>query len=958
MAANAAQLAQLAQLLTQTVAGNMEVMRAAEQQLRAAEVTPGFGLVLLELLRSGSVEPAARQAGAIYFKNYVKRQWCVEGAGGGISASDRQAIKQHILSLMLQAPKQVQVQLSAGLEEISISDYPAEWQSLLPEIVQHLKTSQDMSVLKGTMQTAHTVFLKFRAQARSEDLLREVKYTVEGFQATHLAVFTATCSRVLGGLPADQLVDHFELLLATIGAFFSLNVIDLPEFFEDHREEYFRGFLELLKFQHEAVAGKDQQGILEQVKGAICECLVLYADKYQEEFMPFLLPCVQDVWTLLVSLDQKEKNDQLVAKGIQFLSSTAATRWPQSPFEDPNVLSGICEKVVFPNVLLRDSDVELFEDNPLEYVRRDMEAADQDTRRRSSMDLVKAMGRLNEAKVTEILIGYVKALMEKATQAPAQQAERFKDACIFLCIAMAVREQTQREGVTATNQNVNVLDFFSSLVVPELTSEPLTQRPMLRASCLKFVTVFRNQLPREQVGQILPAICKHITAESAVVHTYAAICIEKLLKVKDKTPQGQMMPRYDPVSMKGSLLQMVQPILQTIAASKGIPMNEYLMRTVARIFAFLKQQGAEIGLATLGPLSAILVAMAANPSNPVFNHNLFEAVASIVKVCVPTQPDAVESALLPAFGQILERNVVDFLPYTFQIMGLLLDATPSVKPLYTELFARLLTPELWRSQANVPGLIRLLRAYFTKHAGFAELLRTHMQAILERFQFVLMNRKTEVAALDLLNAMYQYLPIDFYQQFLKTLMTVLLTRLQSSKSPKFKRDFVVSCSLCIHKNQAVIALFSEIQAGLLSNLLQNVWPPVLKMPLRTDERKVCVMALVKLFAIEELRQNQQLVGACSLGLIHLLGLASNSKPKLNGDEGSDEEPLENGAGQEYEVSFSKLQNTDLPGAAAGLAPDVPNLHTAAKALKPTLGPAVLQLASTTAELQPLAIFLQ
>ncbi|CAK9060214.1 unnamed protein product [Durusdinium trenchii] len=513
-------------------------MRSAEQQLRAAEVQPGFGLVLLELLRSGSVDTSARQAGAIYFKNYIKRQWCVEGAGGGISSSDRQAIKQHILSLMLQAPKQVQVQLSAGLEEISITDYPAEWQSLLPEMVQHLKTSQDMSILKGTMQTAHTVFLKFRAQARSEDLLREVKYTVTGFQETHLAVFTATCTRVLGGLPADQLVTHFELLLATIGAFFSLNVIDLPEFFEDHREEYFRGFLELLKFQHEAVAGQGQQGLLEQVKGAICECFVLYAEKYQEEFMPFLLPCVKEVWTLLVGLDQQEKNDQLVAKGIHFLSSTAATQWPQSPFEDPNVLSGICEKVVFPNVLLRDSDVELFEENPLEYVRRDMEAADQETRRRSSMDLVKAMGKVNEAKVTEILIGYVKALMEKASQAAAGQAERYKDACIFLCIAMAVREQTHREGVTATNQNVNVLDFFSSLVVPELTSEPLAQRPVLRASCLKFVTVFRNQLPREQISQLLPAICKHITAESAVVHTYAAICIEKLLRVKDKTPQA------------------------------------------------------------------------------------------------------------------------------------------------------------------------------------------------------------------------------------------------------------------------------------------------------------------------------------------------------------------------------------------------------------------------------------
>ena len=36
------------------------------------------------------------------------------------------------------------VQLSAGLEEISITDYPAEWQSLLPEMVQHLKTNQEL----------------------------------------------------------------------------------------------------------------------------------------------------------------------------------------------------------------------------------------------------------------------------------------------------------------------------------------------------------------------------------------------------------------------------------------------------------------------------------------------------------------------------------------------------------------------------------------------------------------------------------------------------------------------------------------------------------------------------------------------------------------------------------------------------------------------------------------------
>lgn len=42
-----------------------------------------------------------------------------------------QAVKQHLLMLMLQAPKQVQVQLAAGLEDVCLSSAPM---SALPRI--------------------------------------------------------------------------------------------------------------------------------------------------------------------------------------------------------------------------------------------------------------------------------------------------------------------------------------------------------------------------------------------------------------------------------------------------------------------------------------------------------------------------------------------------------------------------------------------------------------------------------------------------------------------------------------------------------------------------------------------------------------------------------------------------------------------------------------------------------
>ena len=42
---------------------------------------------------------------------------------------------------------------------------------------------------------------------------------------------------------------------------------------------------------------------------------------------------------------------------------------------------------------LRESDVELFEDNAEEYIRRDLEGSDVDTRRRAACDLVKGLSR-------------------------------------------------------------------------------------------------------------------------------------------------------------------------------------------------------------------------------------------------------------------------------------------------------------------------------------------------------------------------------------------------------------------------------------------------------------------------------------------------------------------------------------------------------------------------------------
>lgn len=98
---------------------------------------------------------------------------------------------------------------------------------------------------------------------------------------------------------------------------------------------------------------EEEAGVLEQLKSQVCDNIALYAQKYDEEFQPYLPQFVTDVWSLLVSTGLQPKYDLLVSNALQFLSSVADRAHYRNLFEDDNVLNGICEKVIIPNMEFR-----------------------------------------------------------------------------------------------------------------------------------------------------------------------------------------------------------------------------------------------------------------------------------------------------------------------------------------------------------------------------------------------------------------------------------------------------------------------------------------------------------------------------------------------------------------------------------------------------------------------------
>lgn len=670
-----ANMATMANYLKQTLDPTLSQRKAAEKFLESVETNKNYPILLLSVVDKADVEEVARLAGAITFKNYVKRNWPMtdDSQPNHVHPEDRERVKQLIVSLMLKSPANIQRQLSDAVSIIGKSDFPDRWPKLLDEMIQYFVTG-DFHVINGVLQTANSLFQRYRYEFKSQKLWAEIKYVLDTFAKplTDLFVATMDLASSHGDNPtALQVIFSSLVLIADI--FYSLNYQDLPEFFEDNMKLWFERFHTLLSVQNASLVSNSEEeaGVLEDLKGRICDNISLYAEKYDEEFAALLPTFVKAVWELLTSTGSQLKYDTLVSNALRFLSTVANKPQYKGLFEDPSIFGSMCEKVIMPNMEFRQADEELFEDNPEEYVRRDIEGSDVDTRRRAACDLVRSLSRHFEQKITESFSSYINVLLQQYNS-DNKTFWKSKDIAIYLVTSMAVKASTAKHGTTQTSALVNIPDYFVNFILPELTNVDPTHLLVIKADAIKFHMVFRNQLPREMHLQALPLLVQHLTNPNFIVHTYAAAAIEKMFTLRVPGTETTLITQQD-----------VQPVLEVLLKNLFAVMelpcsleNEYVMKTVMRTFSLSKDLIIPY-LGTLLPaLTSRLMAVSKNPSKPHFNHYLFETLCLSVKIVCKNDKTAVtnfENMFFPVFQELLAQDVQEFVPYVFQLLSMMLE---------------------------------------------------------------------------------------------------------------------------------------------------------------------------------------------------------------------------------------------------------------------------------------------
>lgn len=827
---------------------------AAEAKIRNEEQKPAFSLLLLQITASTDFSYNTRLASALFFKNFIKRNWTDVEGNYKLSLEDVTAIKSEIIGLMISVPAGIQTQLGEAVSIIADSDFWERWDTLVDDLVSRLNTD-DLVVQTGVLQVAHSIFGRWRPLFRSDELYTEINHVLSKFAQPFLQLWQRL-DGFIDGYKDDQdaLKKAFVVLDLVLLLFYDLSCQDLSPVFEDNMAGIAGLLLKYLVYDNPKLQtdDEDEAGPLENTKANIFEALTLYVGKYYDDFGKHVSDFVQNSWTLLTTVGPQPKNDILVSKALQFLTSISRHSEQAQIFNDSNVQTQIIENVIIPNITLRDSDVETFEDEPIEFIRRDLEGSDSETRRRAATDFLRELSDQFESSITSIAMSYVdKCLQDYASD--TEEKWRSKDTAINLYYGIAMKgAATTSHGVTKVNSHVNIGEFFGNNLYGDL-EKPDTQ-PLLKVDAIKFLYVFRSLITQEQWQQVMSLLVNHLGHSNYCVYTYASVAVERVLAFTDANGQ----PIIDPASiapLAKDIIEHLFGLIERNPAPEKVQENEFVMRCIMRVLITLKENIASLAGSVLVHLVGITEIIARNPSNPKFYYYHFESLGALIRFSLPTQVATLSQALMTPFFAILQNNVEEFMPYVFQLIAALLEKEPTkpLPPQFLSLVAPVLAPQLWEQRGNVPALIRLLSALVPRAADALQ-QNDQVNNVLGIFQKLVSSKAYEGYGFDLLETVVTTFPAAALEKYWIDILNIMLTRLQKTQSPGFVIRFVRFYHFVSSRDDKglgpdfFIAATDRVQNDVFRGLYTSIILPKTQELVRPVDRKIAAVSLTKTLA--------------------------------------------------------------------------------------------------------------
>lgn len=227
----------------------------------------------------------------------------------------------------------------------------------------------------------------------------------------------------------------------------------------------------------------------------------------------------------------------------------------------------------------------MFEDDPREFIKRDLEGSDADTRRRASADLVRGLLERFAKEVTNIFSTHINSSLTLYKTNPRENWKS-KDLALFLLTSLSAKSVTFTKGATNLNEFMPILEIFSSEIIPDLERAADGEiHPILKVDALKYLTIFRYQLNKQQILQVIPHVMRHLKSRNYCVYTWASYTLERILAMQ---VNGTQMLTYEECGVFASTIidSLFDIMFRAAGGANSITQplklaeNEYLMKCI------------------------------------------------------------------------------------------------------------------------------------------------------------------------------------------------------------------------------------------------------------------------------------------------------------------------------------------------------------------------------------------
>jgi len=800
--------------------------------------------ILIQIITDSKYSDLSRSSAAIQLQLLIKKKYTTisnEKPTTDFSIKVLEKISPFVFLEARMIQDQLSVVVSTILDSLKDALAPShsEFGECLSKFISLCQQNINPASLYGLLSTIQLITNKFKHESKNDELIIQILTIQSTFCSNLKDIFLFLVDLLVNPSKVGQA--SFPTVLYTmkicINIIHELNFYDLIEYFEDNLQYFFEKFDIILNFDCPTMNYLKED--IYMMKIDLMTCINFFHQQYLLDLKENKIEFFNQVYTRLLDVQFGSPTvDILYSKYFRFFNIVILDPEYKKVIGTSKIIKEICDKVIMQNVELKQNAIDEFNENPGDYINRELIKNDSVSRRKACCDFLKNLSINFEETVVPFFLDLINQNMGQYNN---QGGNNWKDCetAITIMIAISARNVTRKHGASSCPRFVVIENIFDTIFTNFVQNHKTTNKFVV-AACLKFVCTFRSMIGVKKICESFKHILSLLLSDCPGLILFSAYTLNQLLSTVEQYVANN--DNHGVTEIYEMLPGVLQHLLkQTLTSDDDSPIvnSEILVKATIHMFVIFKHRAVEMIADHFDSVLTMLIEkiklLAETPANATYTHNLYELLCVLIRISYQINSESIklfEGLLFPVFEFVFSKQLVDSIPYVLQMIGMLLEVqlgSENISDAYEAMIKPLIEPQLWEHSANIQPVITLLNSIMlTIPSKLDKNFHTQLLGITKR---LISTRSLESKAvmiienIALIDSKYFEAHGMQKQTIVKSYIELILIKLNAAKTDRMIKLLCTTFALLIHKDSAIFLkdVIESIQPGLFLNVAEKLY---------------------------------------------------------------------------------------------------------------------------------------